>query len=373
MMLNLRSVANPSETFVKNFVGEGLENTQGYTLEPCTVPLKLDQNETPWDWPDDIKKMVLEKLQNKPWNVYPEPYPINLTHLVADFIGIPQENLLLTAGSNHLISLVLSAFRQKGKGTLYVARPSFPLFESHCRYYGIPYTPWELTEDFEYDLGALDSLKPHDTVIFASPNNPTGNVLDYDAFEKLLQKNPEVLFLADEAYYDFTPRNYLSLLEKYANLLILRTFSKNLGSAGLRLGCLLGAKVYIDLIRKVNVPFLINILTISALEVVFSDKLLTARIRESVAMSIKERDRLYKSLKSAETAMNFRVFPSQANFLLVRFGSQEQCLKVHQDLLDGGILVRNVSRGPLLNGCLRLSLGLREHNTLMAKILTNTK
>ena len=179
---------SPSGDWLNNFLSQDLLDTKAYSIaDASTFSIKLDQNESPFDWPTKLKNKILEQMLEEDWNRYPEPYPQQLTKRVAEYAGVHHSNILLCGGSNYHISVIISMLSQRTRGDLIVASPSFPLYEAHCRYSALRYKTWDLNEDLEYDIGSLDSLSPGSIVIFASPNNPTGSSLSKSDLENLLQ------------------------------------------------------------------------------------------------------------------------------------------------------------------------------------------
>ena len=178
-----------------------------------------------------------------------------------------------------------------------------------------------------------------------------------------------VLFFADQAYAEFCDDNYLELLSNYSNFLCLRTFSKAMGSAGVRLGYLAGPERLISEISKRRLPYLLNHFALAAGMVLLSDAEAQAQIRDRVSLVVQERQRVWEAL-SVRSQASYQVYSSYTNFLLIRWKKSEECLAVHRKLVAAGVLVRNVSRGPGLEGCLRVSIGTaKENDAFLAAIL----
>ena len=360
-------IKQPSEEFLRQFMTPSIFSARGYHIDAPDVEVKLDQNESPWDWPDVVKDAVLEKLKARPWNRYPSPFADELGAKIAKKLGVDWKNILLGPGSNYLIALVLQTFSKAIKGKVVLARPSFALYESHCQYEGIPYEAWELNSDLEYDLGKLPTLSPGSLVLFASPNNPVGNILPRGTLQKLLSENPHVLFVGDEAYCEFADEPYTDLLAQYSNLLLIRTFSKTMGAAGVRLGYILAGENVIDLLRKPRVPFLINQFTLVAAAEVLDNPTMAKIFDDIVRNAINQRERVFKVLEREGGRLGFHVKSSQANFLLLRWRDSEGSKTAYRHLIKAGILVRDVSAAPGLSGCLRISIGTEPENDRLIK------
>lgn len=358
----------PSPEWLARFLEPSLIKAAPYKIDtPPAVTVKLDQNESPYDWPRAIKETIVRRVVDRPWNRYPSAFADDLAAKVAAYAGVSADSVLLGPGSNYLCSLILSVFskgivKQRG-GRLVIARPSFPLYESHCNYEGIPYQAWELDKDLEYDLATLPALEPGSMVVFASPNNPVGNVLKREAFEGLLKKHPDVLFVADEAYFEYTKEVYTELLGRYSNFFSVRTFSKTLGYAGVRIGYVVAAPQYLTYLKKLRLPFLLNHFSLAAAEVILEDPQTKTYIEQTKRNAIGERERVYAALREFAPRGGFHVKSSEANFLLLRWSDQERTMAFYRGLIAAGILVRDVSPGPGLKGCLRVTIGEVPENT----------
>jgi histidinol-phosphate aminotransferase len=353
-----------SKEWLLQFLVPSLIEASPYKIDTTQTPVKLDQNENPWDWPAHLKEKILSELMARPWNRYPSAYSDELADLVGRQEGLPPGCVLLAPGSNYLVALVMSTFSRMSKGKVVVARPSFALYESHAAYDGIPVTPWLLDENMQYNPAALPELTSGSMVVFASPNNPVGNVLPFATLEKLLAANPQVLFVADEAYLEYAREPYTPLLQKYANLVLIRTFSKTLGAAGVRLGYLIAAPMITTQLRKLRLPYMVNQFGLVAARMVLEDQETRTHFKEVVRKGIVERDRIYSNLANMAGRSGFRVFPSEANFLLMKWPDKAACDRIYRHLLTRGILVRDVSRAPGLAGCLRVSIGTEGENDL---------
>ena len=352
----------PSQLFLEQFLTPSLFTARGYHIDTLQAEVKLDQNESPWDWPDAVKDRILAKLKTRAWNRYPPAFADELANKIAAKIGVDQANILLGPGSNYLIGLVLQTFSKKIRGKVVLARPSFALYESHCQYEGIAYEPWHLNENLEYDLNLMPDLPAGSLVLFASPNNPVGNVLPRETLRNLLASRPDVLFIGDEAYCEFADEPYTELLKEYPNLMLIRTFSKTLGAAGVRLGYILAGANVIELLKKPRVPFLINQFTLVAAGEVLEDPAMAKIFDDIVKNAISERKRVCAVLEREGLRLGFKIKSSQANFLLARWPDSEASNKAYQHLISAGILVRNVANAPGLAGCLRISIGTTPEN-----------
>lgn len=363
-------VKSPDTAWLNSYFAPSLLAAKAYKIDtPEGIRIKLDQNESPWDWPAHLKQKVLERVGTHDWNRYPDPMATELTASLANYLRVSPDCLLTSPGSNHMITLVMDSLAKHAPGKVVIARPIFPLFESYAQYAGIPYETWNLDESFQYRPERLPDLPEGSIVFFASPNNPTGTSLSSKEFRSLLQKYPKVLFIADEAYYEFDDDPYTELLRDFGNFLILRTLSKTMGAAGIRIGYALGAPEIVRMIEKLRVPYLLNWFSLEAAKTVFHDSEMQAFIRRNIANARSERDAMHKALSEVAKGKAVEVFNSKANFLLLRWADHAACQNAYRGLLERGILVRNISGGPGLQGCLRVTMGLPQENAAFVQAI----
>jgi histidinol-phosphate aminotransferase len=369
---------SPSSNWLRSFLEPSLVDAGGYKIDAPSVDIKLDQNESPWDIPESIKRKVVERTIAKAWNRYPTPFTDDLADKLAAYAGTAPGTVLLGPGSNYLVSLVLSVFSKQivksaGKsGKVVIARPSFVLYENHCKYDGIPYETWNLNDDLEYELGLMPPLPKGSMVIFASPNNPVGNSLSRANFKKLLAANPETLFIADEAYVEYAEEPYTELLSEFSNVLLIRTLSKTFGCAGVRIGYIMGHPHYLNELKKLRLPYLLNHFSIAALEVLLEDSETQSHLAKIRENAIGSRQEMHRQLSAIGQKKGlYDVKNSEANFLLIRFKSQDEAMRCYQRLIADRILVRNISGGPGLARCLRVTLGNKTENAALVQSFAN--
>jgi histidinol-phosphate aminotransferase len=333
----------------------GVRTQTAYTLAAPPTARKLNQNESPFDFPPELKREVIEQIAGLSWQRYPEFTPPDLLASLADYYGWVAEGILVGNGSNELIQATLSV--TLGAGDRVVApSPTFSLYRLLTAVLGGTYVPVPLGEDFAYDIDALIDAARRErprVIVLNSPNNPTGSVLPEDAVERILERT-DALVLCDEAYQDFGGPSAIPLLQRSSRLVVLRTFSKALGLAGLRFGLALAHPEVAREMAKGKLPYNVNVVTLTAARTALRHaSLLAARAREVVAT----RDRFVARLGQLP---GLTVYPTAANFVLLRCRSLP-AKELFQRLRDEhGILIRDVSDGPNLAGCLRISIGTEE-------------
>jgi histidinol-phosphate aminotransferase len=212
--------------------------------------------------------------------------------------------------------------------------------------------PYELTK--ELAIRTMARVKP-EIVVFTTPNNPTGNEIDFDVILSVAKAYPETLVLVDEAYSDFAGRTLLPELATNPNVVISKTFSKVLASAGLRVGVLITHPLLVDIFRAVQLPFNVSQLTQAvAVKIARNDSVIATR----VALCARERARVSHALGEVESV---EVHPSVTNFILFRL-KEDKPADVHARFLEKGVLIRDVSMWPSNEGCLRVSIGTPDEN-----------
>ncbi len=332
-----------------------------YTLVAREAPVKINQNENPYDLPEVLKRRVLEQALGRPWSRYPAFDPQELLEKLAAFSGWRADGILAGNGSNELIeALLLVTVGERTK--VVVPEPTFTLYGLLTRILGGQPIGVALGPDLEYDVEALSRTRRESwapVTIVCSPNNPTGGVLTPNEVARLCAEG-DGLVVVDEAYHEFSGQTVVPLLADHENLVVLRTFSKAMGLAGLRIGYLLASPALVCEINKARLPYNINFLSQLAAMAAIDDYPLLSR---TVAQLTAARETLFEELGGIP---GIRAYPSRANFILIEIASRA-AKAVFEDLFAQGILVRDVSSYPRLSRCLRLSVGTAAENQ---KLLT---
>jgi histidinol-phosphate aminotransferase len=337
---------------------------EGYHLKAYDCPIKLNQNESPFDVPEDLKDLILQRVKNCRWSRYPEPMPTDLVDALAQRAGWTPEGTIVCNGSNTLVQLVLSVSTTSGTKVV-IPSPSFSLYSLYAEIFGGRVISVDLTSDYRFDLNRIsEAVKGNNAncVILCSPNNPTGCVISSEELEELLSST-DALVMVDEAYGEFSDSSAVSLLSNYPNLIILRTFSKALGAAGIRVGYLLAHPQITREILKAKIPFDINVFSHAAAMCILEQGDL---VDERVAFIRRERDRVFEGI---EQTCGARPYPSHANLILFEVDDPSF---VFQSLVEQGVLIRNVTSYPMLSRALRVSIGTCEENNQFLAALTET-
>lgn len=296
-------------------------------------------------------------------NRYPDPQQRDLKTILAKQKGVAISQILLGNGSDEVLDLIVRAFCEPRQDNVITLPPTYGMYKVLAEINAIENREVLLTKNFEPNVSKI--LKTQDAnskVLFlCAPNNPTGNVFSKDLMEQLLESFNGLLVI-DEAYIDFSEtESWLSRLEDFPNLIITQTLSKAYGMAGIRLGICYASTEIISILNKIKPPYNINSLTqVTAIQQILDIN----KINIDKSLILSEKDRLREALLQLKFIDT--VYPSQANFLLVKV---DNARKRYEQLLDHGIVVRDRSSQPLCENTLRLTVGTPEENNTLIKIL----
>lgn len=312
----------------------------------------LDANENPFD---------------TGFNRYPDPLQKAVKAKISALKNVPIEQIFLGNGSDEAIDLLIRIFCEPRIDHILTLPPTYGMYKVSAAVSDVAVKRVNLTTDYQPRVDAiLAAATPQSKILFiCSPNNPTGNSIQLDLIEQLLQEF-EGIVVVDEAYIDFaSQRSTISFLAKYPNLVVLQTFSKAWGLAGIRLGMAFASKEIIDLFNKVKPPYNVNQLTqeaaLKALEEQTTQKLW-------VSMILEQRTVIADALK--QLLIVEKVYPSDANFILAKF---QQPRKIYEYLIQQGIIIRDRSKVVLCEDCLRITVGKSNENQMLIKILSELK
>ncbi len=295
------------------------------------------------------------------YNRYPDPRQKALKERVSAIKGLPAQNIFLGNGSDEAIDLMFRLFCTPGRDNAVAIVPSYGMYAVAADINDVEVRGVALDPDFSLPVEELLAAADERTklLFLCSPNNPSGNAFEAAQLLDLIQRFPGIVVL-DEAYADFSTKGSLrAAVLEYPNLVVLQTFSKAYGMAGLRLGMAFADAYVIDLMNRVKYPYNISQAT---QELAF--KALESSREQEVAEIIAQRGRLTSALPSFPFVK--KVWPSDANFLLVQTDDADA---LYAHLLKDGVIVRNRSRVPLCSGCLRITVGTPAENDRLLKSL----
>ncbi|MBN1561319.1 histidinol-phosphate transaminase [candidate division KSB1 bacterium] len=347
---------------MQNFIKKSVLELRGYSSPPQSeYRIKLNQNESPFDVPQHLKIELAEAAVTLQWNRYPLNESPALMQRLAMRHGVFPRHILLGNGSNQLFQTLLTATLEPGDAVV-CTQPTFLLYDLYTRIYDGRLIQVEQPPGADYPLHqVLSAIKEYNPklVYICSPNNPTGWEIDLTSVRRICQATRGLVFF-DEAYGEFSGQSAVPLLDEFDNLLISRTFSKAFSMAGLRFGYFIGGEAVIDQLRKVNIPYNINLFTeLVATRLLEHEK----EMAEQVEFLKKERDRVFSALQLMD---GITAFPSVANFILMR-GPHD--LDLFAALRERGILVRDMSGYPLLAGFQRITIGFKDENDIFLQTL----
>jgi histidinol-phosphate aminotransferase len=330
-----------------------------YHVAPAEGMVKLDAMENPYPLPPALRRELAQVLASVDLHRYPDPAAPRLRELIKRKMGVPAGmEVLLGNGSDDLIQIVSLALARPGAVVMYPS-PTFVMYAMNAVFSGLRAVPVPLREDFTFDAAAfierMRAEKPA-LVFLAYPNNPTGVLYEEEEVVELIRACPG-LVIVDEAYHAFAGKTFMPRLAQFDNLVVMRTVSK-LGLAGIRLGYMAGRPEWIAQFDKVRQVYNVNVLTQAAACFVLE----RLEVLEAQAARIRtDRDQLGKDLAALK---NVEVFPSAANFFLVRVPDAE---RTYEALRRQGVLVRNLHPG--LRNCLRLTVGTPDENRILITAL----
>lgn len=305
----------------------------------------LDANENPLGSPT-----------SEAFNRYPDPYQRTLKDQIGRLEGVDAERIFLGNGSDEAIDLLFRVFCEPRTANCIICPPTYGMYEVAAGINDVEVRRVPLSEDLELDAdGVIGSADENTRLVFiCSPNNPTGNAMDLDSVARVAE-SMNGLVVVDEAYIHFsTGTSAADLVEPFPNIVVLRTFSKAWGLAGLRVGIAIADPRVISLLNKVKPPYNLSDAAMNRLlEAIGNEQRVRSMVEEITGL----RDELARSL--ADLPVVERVFPSDANFLLARFPDPSA---VYSFLLERGIVVRDRSRLERCEDCLRISVGTRSEN-----------
>jgi histidinol-phosphate aminotransferase len=313
----------------------------------------LDANENPYS-----------SVTGEIYNRYPDPYQWEVKVKLGHLKGVKPENIFLGNGSDEPIDLLIKATCEPNEENIVIMPPTYGMYKVCADIQQVKIQNAPLSEEFQIDLdNVFDAVNTATKIIWVcSPNNPSGNLLIKDDILQIIKAFPDKLVVIDEAYIDFAKSSsFISQLNEFENLVVLQTFSKAWGMAGLRLGVAYAHPELIKILNKIKYPYNINILTQEKLIIALENEPSKDEFVRKIEI---EKGKLKKDL--LELSIIEKIFPSDSNMLLVKF---KEAKKVFEFLLENKIIIRDRSNVALCDNCLRITIGTLEENTLLIEAL----
>jgi len=308
--------------------------------------LRLDFNENTVGCSPRVLEALRERLSASVLAVYPEYGDAKAA--VAEFFGVPAENLLFSNGTDEAIQVLINTYVDDGDEVL-LLKPSYAMYRFYADVAGaavceIGYRDADLAFPLEELLDAAGPATR--AILIANPNNPTGSAVSLDGIERILDRAPAAAVLIDEAYFEFCGITALPLLAARPNLFVSRTFSKVYGMAAMRIGCLMSQARNLEFAHKAQSPYSVNALAVLAASVAVQDR---AYVEAYVAEALSARDMLCRGLDR----LGIGYYPSQGNFILAKIGPRS--IEIRDRLREGSVLVRD--RSYEIAGAVRITAG----------------
>lgn len=334
-----------------------------YSLQRREYSIKLNQNENPYDLPEWLKQDIFTEFARRPWNRYPGYTNSRLEEELARYLQVSAEHLTVGNGSNELLQLITTAVLSPGRRVLLVS-PTFPIYKHLAHVAEAEVIDIEFAPDWSFPVEKIVATLKETQVelcILCSPNSPTGATLPESGLAEILEA-ASGLVVVDEAYREFSEVDYRPLQNAHPNLIFVRTFSKAIGLAGLRVGYLIAHPDLNRELTKAKLPYNVNVFS----ELV-AEKLLAHPdwIEVNIQKILQEKGRLFDALQTFE---RLRVFPSAANFFMIETAGEAP--QLFEQLVDRGILIRDISGyHPRLANKLRITVGTPAENDTLIETL----
>lgn len=346
---------------MKNYTRPCVRDLEAYRVEAPHYDIILNANENPWDFPEDLKQQLCEKIMAMDLNRYPEACFPELLAALSDYTGLPENQIICGCGSDELIAMINQSFIDPGDPVV-THTPSFAMYQiwtaiADGSFFGIP----DL-DGHRPDLNRLIQTareKDAKLIYLCNPNNPTGTLFSEDEIRRVLEET-EALVVLDEAYMEFDGHSAVHLIAEYPQLLILRTLSKAFGLAGIRCGYCLGNPSLIDVMYKVKSPYNLNSLTQAAAVIALQNREILLKRLEVLNA---EREKLFAELKTLPID---RLYPTASNFIY--FESQKSDI-IYETMKAHGILIKYTPGKTDTPACIRLSIGTPEENARVLDVL----
>jgi len=351
---------------VSKIIKPAILAAKAYHVPDSNGLIKLDAMENPYCWPEEVKTEWSKCLYQAELNRYPDASLSELRNRLTQTLHLPDETAMMFGnGSDELIQIILMALN-KTSNVVMAPEPSFVMYRLLSSMMELDFVGVPLNNDFSLNLAAmLEAIetKQPAVIFIAWPNNPTGNAFEQEDLEEIIKVAPGLVVI-DEAYHAFAQKSMMSCLNKYPNVLLMRTLSK-LGLAGLRLGMLFGASEWISELDKLRLPYNIGTLNQLSANFIINNISLLEQQAEQIR---KDRADVFASLTGIA---GVEAWESEANFILFRV-AEAGADKVHQELIKQKILIKNLHGAlPLLENCLRVTVGTAEENNKFLSALNS--
>lgn len=336
-------------------LNEKVKNLTPYEPISGTYEIRLDANESFLTFPEEIENEMVEALKSSALNRYPDPMATGLVKGFSNYFNVNPDCATAGNGSDEIISVIMNAFLQKGDKIL-TLEPDFSMYRFYAEIAECESVKYQKNEDLDIDIDKVIALAKDESVrivIFSNPCNPTSRIVTRDEIRKLVN-SVDSLVVLDEAYMDFAEdESLLGEFENYDNLIILKTCSKALGSAALRLGFAVANRTLTNVIRAVKSPYNVNSVSQALGEVLFAHPDYIDKCIETVVSSRKE---LYNEILKIESDKIEKIFETHTNFVFMRVKNAKE---IFEKMKENSIIIRN------MGDYLRITAGSTQENAKM--------
>lgn len=339
----------------------GLNELPNYDVSEKDWQIKLNANESNLNLPPLVEDRVMSRLSRIAFNRYPDQEMGDLQELLAQNFNVLPENILVANGSSEILEKLFFCFGGNGRKIVFPV-PSFSMYGIYSKISDSSAVTVELESDYSLDAKKFaQAVNDNDArlAVLCTPNNPTGNAIPIKDIEYIAQ-NIDCAFAIDEAYVEFHGISVVSLIKKYPNLIVARTFSKAYGLAAARVGYMIADDKITAQVAKACMPYHVNVMSLAVAGIVYQ---MRNEFVPRIQMYVSERKRLIDALKELSQLM---VYPSETNFILIKYAKSNELNAYLEELKIG---VRSFGNAPRLINCLRITVGTREENDRWFKAL----
>ncbi|MEN2974060.1 MAG: histidinol-phosphate transaminase [Candidatus Caldarchaeales archaeon] len=324
--------------------------------------IRMDLNTSPY-LPQKWLKNLESKIKMMKINGYPDATYRELVNEISNYVGVRSDKIIPTNGADEAIDIIVRTFVDSGSEVI-LSSPTYDYFRVSVELQGGRIINIQRKNDFKDDVDRIiSSITDKIRAIFlCSPNNPTGNTIEYNDIVRILDEVTDTAVIVDEAYYEYSGRTFIELTDSYDNLIIIRTLSKAFGLAGARIGYIVASRETAKLISKVRPPNSLSIPSIELAIIALKDSETVIRNARKI---VKERERVRELLSALP---KLKVYPSEANFILFKLvrGNPKN---LHRRLMERGIIIRDLDHVPGLQSHFRVTVSVPENNNRFLKLL----
>jgi histidinol-phosphate aminotransferase len=345
---------------IEQFISDKIKNSEAYITSNEISKVRLDANENPYDISKEVKMQIMRAIENENFNFYPDSECNELKKALAKYAAFNEKGIMIGNGSDELIHICMQCFINPGDSVL-IHAPTFVMYETYTQMCCGRIIEFETDDQFEIDIEKLLNTAKSENVkaiILCSPNNPTGKTISLSDIE-FAAANFNGIVIIDEAYYEFSKVTAKNLIDKYPNLIVLRTLSKAIGLAALRIGYLLCNPEMTRYLQRAKPPYNVNALSQIAAIAVMEQIDAKNKLIDNI---IEEREKMQNAIGNMA---GIQFFKSLGNFILIRTPYSQS---IYMKLYENGIKVKCFNNGKIKN-CLRITVGKPEVNDAVLKVL----